>query len=173
MVTGGITVIEGEDTIRTVLSLQFVYRGSIQCGEYGCFISGTKILREVENIMNRYGISSEYMKDFPSIVLLDADKLGEIKFQENGIFAQLETVLALLKEIYKDIQFSRLAIDGFDLLSDECSRKDMEYLFNFARKNNINVILTVNLQQENSDLLDLCDNYIIVKKGCLPSVLFS
>lgn len=63
MGTGNITVVEGEDAIRTVLSLQFVYRGSTLCREYGYFISGIKSLEEIESVMNRYGMSSEYMKD--------------------------------------------------------------------------------------------------------------
>ncbi len=172
MVTGDITVIEGEDTIRTFLSLQFLYRGSTLSGEYGCFISRTETLEEIEDIMNQYGMSPEYMKDFPSIVMLDAHKLGEIKLKKNGRFPQLETLVELLKEIHRDIQFTRLAVDRFDLLFEECTKKDMESFFNFTRENSINVILTVDLQK-GSDFLEMCDNYIIVKKGSLPMVLFS
>lgn len=167
MIEGGITVIEGEDTVRTALSLQFVYRGSTICGEYGCFISGAKTLEEIENVMNEYGMPSEYMKDFPSVVMLDANKLGEIKLQRDGSLSQLETLVTLLKEIRKDIRFTRLAVDRFDLLCERYSKKYVESFFNSLRENGIKVILTVD-SRRGSNLFELCDSYIIVKKGnCL------
>lgn len=172
MITGGITVIEGEDTVRTVLSLQFVYRGSTMCGEYGCFISGAKTLEEIENAMNEHGMPSEYMKDSPSVVMLDVNKLGEVKLQRDGSFSQLEMLVTLLKEIRKDIKFTRLAVDRFDILCEKCTKKDIENFFNFVRENSINVILTVDLQR-GSNLFDIYDNYIVVKKGYLISSLFN
>lgn len=163
MITKNITVIEGEDTTRTLLSLQFVYRGSTECREYGCFISGAKTLKEIEVMMYTYGMPPERMRNFPSIVMLDAVKLKEISLKNNGNSFKLETLLNLLEEIYKDVNFTRLAVDRFDLLSDEFTRKDMESFFNFVRMNNINVMLTVDLNK-NFDFLDMYDNYIIIRK---------
>jgi KaiC/GvpD/RAD55 family RecA-like ATPase len=151
MVTGGITAIEGEDTVRTIFSLQFVYRGSTIYGEYGCFISGAKTLEEIDVMMNTYGMSPGQMRDFPSIIMLDAEKLKKISTQANGDSFQLKILLNLLVEIHKDIKFTRLAIDRFDLLSGECTKRDIESFFKFARKNSINVILTIDLQNK-SDL---------------------
>lgn len=169
METGSITVVEGKDTLQTVLSLQFVYRGSTVCGEYGCFISGAKPLEEIERMMTKYGMSSEWMKDSPSIVMLDAAKLKEIS-SNNGNSFQLEMFLTLLKEIYKDIQFARLAIDRFDLLCED--NTGIEKFFSFVRSHRINVLLTVGANQRD-DLLELCDNYFSVKRGELPIILFS
>lgn len=169
--TGSITVIEGEGVVRTVLSLQFVYRGSSICGEYGCFISGTKALKEVEGIMNKYGMLPEYLKDSPSIVMLDADKLRKITLQ-NGSPLQLDTLVELVKEIHKDIKFTRLAVDRFDFLSGDGAKKSVEDLCTFAHENSIKMLLTINSQYR-FHFLELCDNYIVVKKGHLPLVLFS
>lgn len=148
MVSGGITAIEGEDTVRTILSLQFVYRGSTIYGEYGCFISGAKTLEEIDVMMNTYGMPSEQMRDFPSIIMLDAEKLKRISTQANVDSLQLKILLNLLAEIHKDIKFTRLAIDRFDLLSGECTEKDIEKFFRFARRKRINVILTIDLQNK-------------------------
>lgn len=169
---GGITVLKGEDTVRTALSLQFVYRGSTIHGEYGCFVSSAKTLKEIEHTMNQYGMVSEYMKDFPSVIMLDVNKLGNIKLQSDGNFSQLEMLVALLKEIHKDIKFTRLVVDQVDLLCETCSKKDIENFFNFVRKNGINVILTVDFKR-NSLLFELCDTFIVIKKGCLPMIFFS
>ncbi|KYK33016.1 MAG: hypothetical protein AYK19_14480 [Theionarchaea archaeon DG-70-1] len=168
---GNITVIEGEDAVRTVLSLQFVYKGSTMCGEYGCFISGTKTLKEIEGIMNEYGMLSEYLKDSPSIVMLDADNLGKIAIQNGGL-PQLETLVKLVEEIHKDIEFTRLAVDRFDVLSENGTSNSVEALFTFAREKNIEILLTVNLEH-NFRFFELCNNYIVVKKGHLPLILFS
>lgn len=172
MVLGGVTVIKGEDTIRTVLSLRFVCRGSTKHREYGCFVSGAKTLEEIENTMNQYGMSPRDMKDFPSVVMLDVNKLGEIKLQRNGSLSQMEMLVNLLKEIRRDIKFTRLAVDRFDLLCEKCAERDIENFFNFVCENGINVILTVDLQG-GSNLFEMCDNYIVIKKGCLPMILFS
>ena len=172
MVTGGITAIEGRDTIPTILSLQFVYRGSTIYGEYGCFVSGARTLEEIEVMMNIYGMPPGRMRDFPSIIMLDAEKLKRISTQANGDSFQLKMLLNLLVEIHKDIKFTRLAIDRFDLLSGECTERDIESFFKFARKNSINAILTIDLQNK-SDIFNMCDNFIIVKKGDLPEILFS
>ena len=171
MDTESITVIEGEDTIRTLLSLQFVYKGSTESREYGCFISGAKTLREIEVMMYAYGMPPERVSNFPSIVMLDAGKLKEISLKNNGNSFKLEILLNLLEEIYKDVNFTRLAVDRFDLLSEESTRKDMENFFNFVRMNRINVILTVDLNK-NFDFFDIYDNYIVVRKGLLPPILF-
>ena len=169
MEPGRITVVEGKDTLQTVLSLQFVYRGSTVCGEYGCFISGAKPLEEIECLMSRYGMSSEWMKDSPSIVMLDAGKLKEIS-SNNGNSFQLEMVLVLLKEIYRDVQFARLAIDRFDLLCED--NTGIEVFFSFVRSHKINMLVTVGVGQRD-DLLELCDNYFLIKRGKLPLILFS
>jgi KaiC/GvpD/RAD55 family RecA-like ATPase len=171
MVRGGITVIKGEDTARTVLSLQFVYRGSTIHREYGCFISGEKTLEEVEGVMNQYGMPSECMEDSPAVVMLDMDKLGEIKLQRNGSFSHLEILVKLLKEIGKDIKFARLAVDRFDLLCEKCSKKDIKVFYNFIHENNINAILTIDLER-NFNFFGECDNYIVIKKWRLINSLF-
>ena len=172
MESANITVIEGEDVIRTVFSLKFVYKGSIVQGEYGCFISGTKTLEEIMSIMNQYGMSPEDVNDFPSIVLLDARRLEKVIFQDNGSFFDLETLVDLLNEIHKDIRFTRLAIDEFDLLSGNHDRQDIKCLLDFAAKKNIKMMMTVS-SLKNDNLFELCDNYIVVRKGQLPLILFS
>ena len=172
MGAGNIIVVEGEDTVKTYLSLQFVYRGSIVCREYGCFLSCAKPLPEIENIMGYYGMSSDELEDSPSIVMLDAAKIKKINHNPSQPSSQLKPFLLLLKEIYKDIEFTRLAVDSFDLLSDS-RKKDIDNFFHFARTNDINVLLTVNLGLDGSDLLDICDSYIIIKRGSVPSILFS
>ena len=78
--------------------------------------------------------------------------------------------LALLKEIYKDVQFTRLAIDRFDLLCED--NTGIERLFSFVRSHKINMLLTVGVNQRD-DLLKLCDNYFLIKRGKLPLILFS
>lgn len=172
MESANITVIEGEDVIRTVFSLKFVYKGSTIRGEYGCFVSGTKTLEEIMSIMNQYGMSPEDVNNFPSIVLLDARRLEKVIFQDNGSFFDLETLVDLLNEIHKDIRFTRLAIDEFDLLSGNHDRQDMKYLLDFVAKKNIKMMLTVS-SLKNDNLFELCDNYIVVRKGQLPLILFS
>ncbi len=172
MSAGNITVVEGEDTVRTYLSLQFVYRGSIVCREYGCFLSCAKPLPEIESIMSYYGMPSDELEDSPSIVMLDAARIKRINHNPSQPSSQLAPFLSLLKEIYKDIGFTRLAVDSFDLLSDG-RKEDIEDFFHFTRINDIDVLLTVNLNLDDSDLLDTCDSYIIIKRGSVPLILFS
>lgn len=172
MATGGITVIEGEDVVQTILSLQFVYNGSKIYRKHGCFISCVNTLKEIEDIMNSYGMPIERMRDSPSIIMLDAKKLREMSLHAYGIFFSSKTLLNLLNEIYKDIKFTRLAFDKFDLLAEKYNKKDIESLFKFIRKNDINVLLTIN-SHKNTNLLNMYDNYIIVKQGNLPIILFS
>jgi len=176
MKTGVITVIEGEGITRTVLSLQFVYKGSKVSGEYGCFLSSSKTLEEIRDVMDHYGMPSEDMKSSPSIVMLDVGNLEKINFQTNGEALHLETLLPIIEAIYNDIKFTRLVVDGFDLLSKNDAgnvRKNIERFSNFARMNGINVLLTVGFDSENTYLLELCDNFITIKRGYPPKILFS
>lgn len=168
--TAYITVVEGEDIARTVLSLQFVYKGSRICKEYGCFISGAKTLKEVDGIMNEYGMFPDHLIDSPSIVMLDAEKLGKITLKKSPL--PLDTLVKLLKEIHKDINFTRLSVDRFDLLSGNGARKSVKDLFIFTYENDIKMLLTVNAHPS-SHIIDLCDNHLAVKKGHVPLVLFS
>ena len=167
--TGTITVLEGEDAVRTVLSLQFVYRGSSICKEYGCFISGAKTLKEIDEIMNKHGMLPDHLKDSPSIVMLDAEKLGTT-LQKSP--PPLDALVKLLKEIHRDITFTRLSVDRFDLLFNNGAKKSVKDFFTFTHENSIKMLLTVNAYPSN-DILDLCDNYLAVKKGQVPLVLFS
>lgn len=171
---GSITIVEGRDLVGTALSLQFVYRGSTVWGEYGCFLSCAKTLESIERIMNHHGMSSSEMENAPSIVMLDAARLGKITSGSGKTSSRLEPFLPLLEEIYRDIKFTRLAIDGIDALSNG-TRKDLERFFDFARMNDIKALLTINfnLRPEDSDLLEMCDSYIVIKRGNIPLILFS
>lgn len=171
MDTGSITVVEGESTLQTLLSLQFVYRGSTVCREYGCFISCTKTLEEIEYMMSRYEMPSERMRDSPSIVMLDAGKLKEISLQANGNSFQLKMLSKLLEEIHKDIKFTRLAFDRFDFLCE--NNTDIKKFFRVIRTHRINTLLTIGTNYNHSALLELCDNYFLIKRGELPLILFS
>ncbi|MGC1120181.1 MAG: ATPase domain-containing protein [Candidatus Methanofastidiosia archaeon] len=173
MKKGSITVIEGEEAICTAFSLQFVYRGSTVHGEYGCFLSGSVTLEEIESIMNYYGMSLENMVNSPSIVMFDVENLGEINLRINGETLHLDSLLELMKSIHNDVKFTRLAIDRFDLLAGNDPKKSVENLFDFTRKNQIEVILTVNFDYENSELFGMCDNYVTVRRCDTPMVLFS
>lgn len=173
METGVITVIEGEGITRTVLSLQFVYKGSKVGGEYGCFLSSSKTLEEIRDVMDHYGMPSGDMKNSPSVVMLDVGNLEKINFQTSGEALHLETLLPIIEAIYNDIKFTRLVVDGFDLLSKNDTRKNIERFSNFARMNGIKVLLTVGFDSENTDLLELCDNFITIKRGYPPEILFS
>ena len=173
MKTGVITVVEGKGITRTVFSLQFVYKGSKVSGEYGCFLSGSKTLEEIRDVMDHYGMPSEDMKSSPSIVMLDVGNLEKINFQTSGEALHLETLLPIIEAIYNDIKFTRLVVDGFDLLSKNDAKKNIERFSNFARMNGINMLLTVEFDSGNADILELCDNFITIKRGYLPEILFS
>lgn len=168
-----ITVIEGEGDIRTILSLQFVYKGSTVHKEYGCFLSSSKTLEEIGVTMNHHGMFSDCLKECPSIIMFDVYNLRKINSQTSGGTLQLETLFPLIKSIYHDVRFTRLAIDGFDLLCTNDTRKTIEEFFDFARANEIKVLFTVDLNYENPDLLEMCDNYITIKRGYLPVFFFS
>ncbi|MBU7023382.1 MAG: hypothetical protein HXS40_04375 [Theionarchaea archaeon] len=173
MKKGSITVLEGEGAICTAFSLQFVYRGSTIHGEYGCFLSGSVTLEEIESIMNHHGMSLEEMVNSPSIVMFDVENLSEINLRMNGETLDLGSLLELMKSIHEDVKFTRLAIDRFDLLVGNGSKKSMEDLFDFARKNYIKVILTVNPNYENSELLGQCNNYFAVRRCDTLMSIFS
>ena len=174
MSTGHITVVEGEvkDTLRTIFSLQFVYRGSTLHGEYGCFISCTKKLEEIRSLMDAHGMPPGMMLESPSIVMLDAQKLKEVNSQVNGDSFQLKMLSELLEEIHKDVGFSRLAVDRFDLLCEDASAEQMSGFFDYIRSHRIEMLLTVGGDFQ-PVLSDLCDNYLRVDKGTLPETLFT
>lgn len=166
-----VTVIEGEDMTCTVLSLQFVYKGSKLCGEYGCFVSGGRTLKEVENIMREHGISPDEMEDFPSIVMVDGGALEKKILEVDERSSRLGVLLELLREIYKDIKFTRLSIDGFDVLYEN-DKKEIDSFFDFTRALKMEMLLTVKSNFENCRLLEKCDNYIVVKKAAVPTSIY-
>ncbi|MBU6997546.1 MAG: hypothetical protein HXS41_02810 [Theionarchaea archaeon] len=173
MKKGSITVIEGEEAICTAFSLQFVYRGSTVHGEYGCFLSGSATLEEIESLMNYYGMPLENLANSPSIVMFDVENLSEINLRINGENLHMDSLLELMKSIHEDVRFTRLAIDRFDLMARNGSKKNVEDFFDYTRENHIEVILTVNPDYENSELLQISDNYVTVRRCDIPMILFS
>jgi hypothetical protein len=63
--------------------------------------------------------------------MIDTSKLGETRLKKNGKFSQLKTLLKLLGKIYREIQFTRLAVDRFDLLSED-RRLEKVFLFHLS-----------------------------------------
>lgn len=170
-VSSSITVIKGEGVTRTLLSLQFVHRGSKACGEYGCFVSGERTLKEIENIMGSHGISPEELEDFPSIVMVDGGTLKKKSLRADERSCGSSMLLGLLRMIHEDIKFTRLSIDCFNVLYEN-NKREIDNFFDFARTHKIEVLLTINSNFENHELLEKCDNFIVVKKAIVPTSIY-